>query len=72
MAAYHPDGLNRYMLYKNDPEVVKMDIPVNFTLTSPNTADNFQWKGVGYGQFTGVQSFRPRGTYYMDWTPAAE
>ncbi len=66
-AARHPSAVNRYMLYKNDPEVVKMDIPVNFTLTSPNTADNYQWKGVSYGQFTGVQNFRPRETYYMDW-----
>jgi hypothetical protein len=67
MAANHPSSVNRYMLYRNDPEVVKMDIPVNFNLTSPNTADNYFWKGVAYGQFTGVQCFRPREVYYMDW-----
>jgi hypothetical protein len=67
MKAYNPDGVNRYMLYKNDPEVIKLDIPVDFNLTSPNTSDNYQWKGVAYGQFTGVQCFRPRLTYYMDW-----
>ena len=66
-ASLHPSSVNRYMLYRRDPEVVKMDIPVNFQLTSPNTADNYNWKGVGYGQFTGCQNFRPRETYYMDW-----
>jgi hypothetical protein len=67
MKANHPSSVNRYMLYKNDAEVVKMDIPVNFNLNSPNTADNYQWKGVAYGQYTGVQCFRPREVYYMDW-----
>lgn len=67
MAAHNPDAVNRYMLYRNDPEVVKLDIPVNFNLLSPNTGNNYQWKGVAYGQFTGVQVFRPAETYYMDW-----
>jgi hypothetical protein len=67
MAANHPSSVNRYMLYRNDPEVVLMSIPVNFNLLSPNTGDNYQWKGVAYGQYTGVQNFRPREAYYLDW-----
>jgi hypothetical protein len=68
MAANHPSAVNRYMLYRNDPEVVKLDVPVNFNLTSANTSDNYNWKGVAYGQFSGVQCFRPRETYYLDWS----
>jgi hypothetical protein len=59
-------GSQRYMLYRNDPEVVRQSIPANFTLTTPGTADNFQYKGVGYGQYTGVQCYRPREIYYFD------
>ena len=60
------NGSQRYTLYRNDPEVVRQSIPANFTLTTPGTADNFQFKGVGYGQYTGVQCYRPREIYYFD------
>ena len=63
-------GSQRYTLYRNDPETVRMSIPAQFTLTSPGTADNFQWKGVGFGQYTGVQNYRPREIYYFDWNVA--
>lgn len=59
-------GSQRYVLYRNDPEVVRQSIPANFTLTTPGTSDNFQYKGVGYGQYTGVQCYRPREIYYLD------
>jgi len=63
-------GKQRYMLYKNDPEVVRMDIPVPFTLTAPATPDNFNWNGRAYLQHTGVQCFLPKLVYYMDQTEA--
>lgn len=63
-------GSNRYVLYRNDPETVIMSIPANFTLTTPGTSDNFQFKGVGYGQYTGVQTYRPREIYYFDENPS--
>jgi len=59
-------GKNRYVLYRRDPETLRMDIPVDFTLNAPNTADNFMWNGVGYGQFTGCVIFREPEVYYMD------
>ena len=63
-------GSQRYTLYRNDPEVVRQSIPANFTLTTPGTGDNFQYKGVGYGQYTGVQCYRPREIYYLDQNTA--
>lgn len=59
-------GSQRYCLYNDDVEVVKMDIPVDFTLTNPNTADNFSWQGKAYGQATGVQVTRPAEMYYFE------
>jgi len=59
-------GSNRYVLYVNDPETVRMSIPTQFTLNSPGTSNNYQWAGVGYGQYTGVQNYRPRQVYYFD------
>jgi hypothetical protein len=64
------NGSQRYTLYRNDPETVRMSIPTQFTLTSPGTADNYQWKGVAYGQYSGVQNYRPREVYYFDHTTA--
>ena len=59
-------GKNRNVLYRRDPETLRMDIPVDFILGAPNTADNFMWNGVGYGQFTGCVVFREPEIYYMD------
>lgn len=59
-------GKSRYVLYRRDPETLRMDIPVDFILGAPNTSDNFMWNGVGYGQFTGVTVFREPEVYYMD------
>ena len=59
-------GKNRYVLYRRDPETLRMDIPVDFILNAPNTSDNFMWNGVGYGQFTGCVIFREPEVYYMD------
>lgn len=59
-------GKYRYVLYRRDPESVRMDIPVDFILTAPNTGDNFMWDGVGYGQFTGTVVFREPEMLYFD------
>jgi hypothetical protein len=60
-------GTNRYVLYRHDPETVRMVVPVPFILNAPNTPDNFHWNGVAAGQFTGVVSYRPREIRYYDW-----
>ena len=54
-------GLNKnvYALYRYDPETMRMDIPVDFTVTQPNSLDNFHFQDVGYAQLTGLQVFKP-------------
>jgi hypothetical protein len=59
-------GKNRYVLYRNDPETIKMDLPVDFILGPAGTANNFQWQGVGVGQFTGAIAYRPAEVRYYD------
>lgn len=61
-------GKNRYVLYRRDPETLRMDIPVDFILNAPGTADNFMFNGVGYGQFTGTTVFREPEVMYFDHT----
>ncbi len=52
------NGTFRYCLYRKDEESACMDIPLDLTQLAPNTADNFNWQKVNYGQFTGVQIIR--------------
>jgi hypothetical protein len=61
------NGTNRHILYRKDPETLKMDIPVDFQLGAPGTGNNFNWEGVGVGQFTGAIFYRPREAKYYDW-----
>ena len=60
-------GKNRYVLYRRDPETIKMDIPVDFTLNPAGTADNFTWHGIGAGQYSGAIAYRPAELLYMDF-----
>jgi len=59
-------GKNRYVLYRRDPETLKMDIPVDFVLNPAGTSNNFNWQGVGAGQFTGTIFYRPAEAIYFD------
>lgn len=59
-------GLQRYVLYNNDADTLRLDIPVDFALSAPGTSDNFYWHGVGYGQFTGCTIFRPAEVLFFD------
>lgn len=58
---------NRYTLYNDDMDTLRMDIPVDYTNTIQNTINGFQFQNVGYGQFTGVQAYRPLEMLYFDW-----
>lgn len=53
-------GINKniYMLYRDDPQTLRMDIPVDYTTTQANSLNNFEFQDVGYGQYTGVGVFR--------------
>jgi len=59
-------GVQRYALYRNDPEVVKMDIPVDFMLNPAGTANNWQWQAVSFGQYTGAVPYRVAELEYFD------
>ena len=60
-------GTNRYTLYRYEPECIKMDIPLAYTLNSPGTADNFTWTTVSYAQYTGAIAYRIPHMFYIDW-----
>jgi len=57
-AANNPAGLHYYMLYRDDAESIRMDIPVPYTTTQPNSLNNFSFADVGYGQYTGLNVYR--------------
>ena len=59
-------GHHRYAMYRYDAESIRMDIPVDFTVTQPNTVNNFQFQDAAYGQFTGVGVYRALELLYFD------
>lgn len=61
------NGSNRYVLYRNDPETLKMDIPVPLILNPAATADNYNWNGVSLGQFGGTIVYRTPEVMYFNW-----
>ena len=58
---------NRYVLMNNDADTIRLDIPVDFTNTMQNTVNGFDFQSVAYGQFTGVQAYRPQEVLYLDF-----
>lgn len=58
---------NRYVLHRYDQDSFSMNIPVNYTATQQNSLNNFNWQNVGYGQFTGVNTYRDAEILYFDW-----
>lgn len=59
-------GKYRYCLYRQDPDTLLMDIPLDFQLRAPMSGDNFNFNGVALGQFTGVQIYRVPEVIYFD------
>lgn len=57
---------NRYVLYRNNEETMRMDIPLPFVLRAPMSADNFRWNGVALGQLTGLVVYRVPEVLYFD------
>jgi len=57
-AANNPAGLHYYMLYRDDAESVRMDIPVPYTTTQANSLNNFAFSDTAYGQYTGTNVYR--------------
>lgn len=65
--AYSGLGVQKYVLLNYDEESLRMDIPVDYTNTLANSLDNFNFQNVGYGQFTGVQAYRPAEMLYLQF-----
>lgn len=63
---------DRYVLYRNDPETLKMSIPIDFTLLEAGTGDYWNWQQKAYGQYAGVLITRHPEVLYLDsavaWT----
>jgi hypothetical protein len=53
-ATNNPAGLHYYMLYRNDARSIRMNIPVDYTVTQAGTINNLQFQDAAYGQITGV------------------
>lgn len=56
---------NIYVLYRKDPEVLVLDLPIPYQTTQFGTYSNFVFYNVGYGQVGGVRVFRPQEILYM-------
>ena len=53
-AANNPAGSHYYMLYRNDARSLRMNIPVDYTVTQAGSINNLQFQDAAYGQITGV------------------
>lgn len=61
-------GVDRYVLYKNDPDTLSMSIPVDFRMLEARTSDPLYWGQPAYGQYSGVLINRKLEVYYIDDT----
>lgn len=62
---------DRYVLMRYDEDVARFEIPVDYTVTVPNSMDGFTIRNVAYGQHSGVLDARPQEILYMDLTAGA-
>ena len=61
---------NRYVLLNYDESSVKMDLPIDYTMTQAGTFNGFSWENVGFGSFTGVVAQREKEMLYFGNTAA--
>lgn len=64
-------GVSQYILLNYDEKSVRMNVPVPYTTTLPNSLNNFNFSCVGYGTFTGVTVLRPLEMLQFQFTSAA-
>ena len=63
---------NRYTLYKNDADTMKMAIPVDFTMLEADTSNKINWQQAAYGQYSGLLVNRKREVLYFDETATTQ
>lgn len=54
-----------YSLYNYDDASIRMDVPVEYTPTTANTINGFEFQNVAYSQFTGAEVYRPKEFMYF-------
>ena len=61
-------GVDRYVLYRrSDDTSLRMDIPVDYTTTVTDTINGFDYSSRAYGQFSGLNTYRPEEMIYFDY-----
>lgn len=60
-------GFARYVMYRNDRDSLRMDIPVGYQTTNPNSLNNFQFQNAAFCQYTGAWAYRPLEALYFDF-----
>ena len=68
---YNSDSKDRYVLYNNDPETLKMTIPVDLRMNQAYSVNGFDFEQMAYGQVSGVLVNRPREVLYCDLTESS-
>jgi len=58
---------DRYALFNYDETSLKMDLPIDYTMTQAGTVNGFTWENVAFGQFTGVVAQRPKELLYFQY-----
>jgi hypothetical protein len=77
--AYCEGGVNssrgidkdRYILYRNDPETLRFNLPVDLTMFAPDTSNQIQWAQAAMAQYSGCLITRPKEVLYLDTTPSS-
>lgn len=59
------NGTQVYALYNFDPKSLRMDVPVPYSFTVPNTLDGWHLASVSYGQVTGLKTYHPQELMYF-------
>lgn len=59
---------DRYILMRYDEDVARFEIPLDYTVTVPNSIEGWTIRNVAYGQHSGVLDARPQEILYMDLT----
>ena len=64
-ASQNPSGLNRYALYRKDIDVLRYDLPLDYTVSAFDTYNNFSFANVGYGMYGSTNILRPQEVMYF-------
>lgn len=65
VATFGGSGVQVYAAYNFDPKSGRMDVPVPYSFTVPNTLNGFHLQSVSYGQLTGYKQYLPQELMYF-------